>query len=264
MDPALREEYLELLGLAVKPTVSAKPAAKPVAAAKPASTDGAAPEGQPTPMPDKPKRRRLTEQPEPAVKPEMPASDSEISTLDWDALAARVAACTACGLHQRRTQTVFGVGAQDAPLMLVGEGPGEQEDLLGEPFVGAAGQLLDNMLRAIGRSRAQDVYIANVVKCRPPGNRKPQEDEAAACGDYLDRQIALVGPKLLVALGGAAAARLLGQDTPVGKLRGQIHDYRGTPVIVTYHPAYYLRKPADKRKGWDDLKRIRALLAQGG
>ena len=264
MDPALREEYLELLGLSIKPAVAAKPAAKVAAAPEPVSDKTHAAQAQPVHMPDKSRRRRLTEEAQQSAIPDVPATDTAVATLDWDALAARVAACTACGLHQRRTQTVFGVGAQAAPLMLVGEGPGEQEDLLGEPFVGAAGQLLDNMLSAIGRSRAQDTYIANVVKCRPPGNRKPQDDEAAACGDYLDRQIALVEPKLLVALGGAAATRLLGQDTPVGKLRGQIHDYRGMPVIVTYHPAYYLRKPADKRKGWDDLKRIRALLAQGG
>lgn len=260
MDPALREEYLELLGLGIKPAVSAKPAAKAAAVPEPVADEKRAAEALPPQASEPPRRRRLTEQAPPPATPDAPAPDTAVSSLDWDALAARVAACTACGLHQRRTQTVFGVGARTAPLMLVGEGPGEQEDLLGEPFVGAAGQLLDNMLRAIGRSRADDTYIANVVKCRPPGNRKPQDSEAAACGDYLDRQIALVGPKLLVALGGAAAARLLSQDTPVGKLRGQIHDYRGTPVIVTYHPAYYLRKPADKRKGWEDLKRIRALL----
>ena len=260
MDPALREEYLELLGLDIKPTVIAKPAAKLAAAPQSTRSAADAPIVDPQPIPDKPRRRKLVEESPPPTAAEPPAQATDIATLDWDALAARVASCTTCRLHQRRTQTVFGVGAQNAPLMLIGEGPGEQEDLLGEPFVGAAGQLLDNMLKAIGRSRAQDTYIANVVKCRPPGNRKPQDDEAAACGGYLDRQIALVGPKLLVALGGAAAARLLGQDTPVGKLRGQIHDYRGTPVIVTYHPAYYLRKPADKRKGWDDLKRIRALL----
>lgn len=264
MEAAQRDEYLELLGLEVCPAAPAKPTTK-AAAVVPArpSQPAAAPLASPAPEPTKPARRKLTaEEPAPAAAPAPKLADADIATLDWQALAAKVAACTACGLHQRRTQTVFGVGAQSGSLMLVGEGPGEQEDLLGEPFVGAAGQLLDNMLAAIGRSRSADTYIANVVKCRPPGNRKPQEDEAAACSAYLDRQIALVGPKLLVALGGAAAARLLGQDTPVGKLRGQIHDYQGTPVIVTYHPAYYLRKPADKRKGWDDLKRIRALLAE--
>ena len=258
MDSELREEYLELLGLEIKPSVPVKSAAK--SADSPArKPDARLAEQQPQPPPGP----KLVVDAPPEREPETPAKPTDIATLDWDALATKVADCTACRLHQRRTQTVFGVGAQSAPLMLVGEGPGEQEDLLGEPFVGAAGQLLDNMLTAIGRSRAQDTYIANVVKCRPPGNRKPQEDEAAACGEYLDRQIALVGPKLLVALGGAAAARLLGQDTPVGKLRGQIHDYNGTPVIVTYHPAYYLRKPSEKHKGWDDLKRIRALLAAG-
>lgn len=181
---------------------------------------------------------------------------------DWEALAAQVAACTACPLHETRTQTVFGVGQRQADLMLVGEGPGEQEDLRGEPFVGAAGQLLDQMLAAIGQSRASTVYIANVVKCRPPGNRKPHAAEAAACRDYLEAQIELVRPRLIVALGQVAAAGLLGEDAPVGRMRqgSHVHPASQTPVIVTYHPAYYLRQPLEKRKGWEDLKRIRALL----
>ena len=181
---------------------------------------------------------------------------------DWEGLAAQVASCTACALHETRTQAVFGVGQRQAELMLVGEGPGEQEDLRGEPFVGAAGQLLDQMLAAIGQSRKSTVYIANVVKCRPPGNRKPHAAEAGACRDFLEAQIRLVQPKLIVALGQVAAAGLLGEDAPVGRMRqgAHMHAATQTPVIVTYPPAYYLRQPLEKRKGWEDLKRIRAQL----
>lgn len=257
MDPALRDEYLELMGLyAWARRVPGEAGAAQDALSGPSVKTGSE-------SPSAPARRADTavDKPSPAAGEPSPAQ-SPIATLDWDALSQRVAQCTACRLHERRTQTVFGVGARNAPVMFIGEGPGEQEDLQGEAFVGAAGQLLDNMLAAIGRSRQADVYIANVVKCRPPGNRKPSADEADACGDYLDRQIELVAPKLLVALGGVAATRLLGQESPVGKLRGQIHDYRGRPLVVTYHPAYYLRSPSEKRKGWDDLKRIRALLEQ--
>lgn len=171
-------------------------------------------------------------------------------------LASEVAACTACGLCEGRTQTVFGVGDPRAEWMIVGEGPGEKEDLKGEPFVGPAGQLLDNMLRAVGRARGDRVYIANIVKCRPPNNRNPRPEEAAECFPYLKRQIELIRPRLIIAAGGVAAQNLLGTDAPVGRMRGrayQLPEY-GIPVIVTYHPAYLLRSPQQKRLAWEDLQ----------
>ena len=182
---------------------------------------------------------------------------------DWPALAEQVRTCERCSLCQTRTQAVFGVGATNAPLMIVGEGPGADEDRQGEPFVGAAGKLLDQMLGAIGRSRQSDVYIANVVKCRPPGNRDPLETEADACRPYLAKQIELLQPRLIVALGRVAAQRLLGTTEPLARLRGQAHEYAptGTPVRVTYHPAYLLRSPREKAKSWADLKQVRQHLA---
>lgn len=184
------------------------------------------------------------------------------AALDWDGLRAAVASCRNCRLCETRTNTVFGVGPIGAPLMVVGEGPGADEDAKGEPFVGRAGRLLDEMLRAIGRSRQADTFIANVVKCRPPGNREPAEDEAEACRPYLERQLQLVQPKLIVALGRTAAQRLLATDTPIGKMRGQTYQWgpERTPLMVTYHPAYLLRNPADKAKSWEDLKRIHRFL----
>ena len=158
---------------------------------------------------------------------------------------------------------MFGVGPRGAPLMVVGEGPGADEDARGEPFVGRAGKLLDEMLRAIGRSRERDTFIANVVKCRPPGNREPAEDEAEHCRPFLEQQLRLVRPKLIVALGRVAAQRLLATDTPIGKMRGQSYTWGpdATPLMVTYHPAYLLRNPGDKAKSWEDLKRIHRFLA---
>ena len=186
-----------------------------------------------------------------------PRPASAVATLDWPALRDTVAGCQACGLCQGRTQTVFGVGDEQADWMVVGEAPGENEDLQGEPFVGAAGQLLDNMLKAVGRSRtgqgAQGAYIANVLKCRPPANRNPQPDEVAQCEPYLARQVALVKPKVIVAMGRFAVQALLKTNEPIGRLRGQVHHYEGVPVIVTYHPAYLLRTPTDKGKAWADL-----------
>lgn len=180
-----------------------------------------------------------------------------IDTLDWPALQAAVAGCQACGLCRSRQNTVFGVGDVQADWMIVGEAPGENEDLQGEPFVGLAGQLLDNMLRAVGRSRggqgAQGAYIANVLKCRPPANRNPQPAEVAQCEPYLARQVALVKPKIIVAMGRFAVQSLLKTEEPIGRLRGRVHHYEGVPVIVTYHPAYLLRTPADKAKAWADL-----------
>lgn len=185
----------------------------------------------------------------------------ELHACGWDELAARVAACTACPLHQGRTQTVFGVGDRAARWMVIGEAPGEQEDLQGEPFVGRAGLLLNEMLRAVGLQREQ-VYIANILKCRPPKNRDPQADEAAACEGYLKRQLALVRPDIILAVGRIAAQNLLKTATPIGKLRGVVHDYLGIPLVVTYHPAYLLRSPLEKRRAWDDLKRARAVYRQ--
>ncbi|KVH62048.1 DNA polymerase [Burkholderia sp. MSMB1072] len=176
-----------------------------------------------------------------------------VAALDWDALAARVADCTLCRLCEKRTNTVFGVGDREADWMLIGEAPGENEDKQGEPFVGQAGKLLDNMLQALSLKRGDNVYIANVIKCRPPGNRNPEPDEVASCEPYLQRQVALVKPKLIVALGRFAAQTLLKTDASIASLRGRVHAYEGVPVIVTYHPAYLLRSLQDKSKAWADL-----------
>ena len=181
--------------------------------------------------------------------------------LDWPALREAVASCTACPLAQSRTQTVFGTGHPQAHWMIVGEAPGEAEDLSGEPFVGRSGQLLDNMLRAIGLGRdggdapdaATQVFIANTLKCRPPGNRNPQPEELARCEGFLIRQIELVRPKIILAMGSFAVQSLLRSSAPIGQLRGRVHSYQGVPLIVTYHPAYLLRQPTEKAKAWDDL-----------
>ncbi|MFB9127831.1 uracil-DNA glycosylase [Paraburkholderia dipogonis] len=183
---------------------------------------------------------------------EAPAAPA-IHTLDWDALSERVAACQLCRLCEKRTNTVFGVGDRGADWMLIGEAPGENEDRLGEPFVGQAGKLLDNMLRSLTLARDTNVYIANVIKCRPPGNRNPEPDEVARCEPYLQRQVALVKPKLIVALGRFAAQSLLKTEASISSLRGRVHEYEGVPVIVTYHPAYLLRSLPDKAKAWADL-----------
>ncbi|MCP3709356.1 uracil-DNA glycosylase [Paraburkholderia sp. CNPSo 3274] len=181
------------------------------------------------------------------------APRNDVATLDWDALAECVASCTRCRLCEKRTNTVFGVGDREADWMLIGEAPGENEDRQGEPFVGQAGKLLDNMLRALSLARGENVYIANVIKCRPPGNRNPEPDEVARCEPYLQRQVALVKPKIIVALGRFAAQSLLKTDDSIASLRGRVHEYEGVPVIVTYHPAYLLRSLHDKAKAWTDL-----------
>ncbi|MDD5384761.1 MAG: uracil-DNA glycosylase [Gallionella sp.] len=173
--------------------------------------------------------------------------------LNWPELKQRVRDCTACKLRAGCTQTVFGVGDEQAEWLFVGEGPGADEDTQGEPFVGQAGKLLDNMLLAIKLKRGKNVYIANIVKCRPPNNRTPQADEIATCLPYLQRQIELIKPKLIVALGKTAATALLGRDAVLGSLRGTLHDYCGIPLVVTYHPAYLLRSPLEKAKAWQDL-----------
>ncbi len=181
--------------------------------------------------------------------------DGGIARLDWDELQARVLSCTACDLHKSRTQAVFGVGNRNADWMIVGEAPGAEEDRRGEPFVGRAGQLLDSMLHAIGLDRRQ-VYIANVLKCRPPNNRDPRPEEVEQCEPWLQRQVALVQPRLILAVGRVAAQNLLKTNAPLSRLRGHRHSYgeANTPLVVTYHPAYLLRSPLEKRKAWQDLK----------
>jgi DNA polymerase len=176
-----------------------------------------------------------------------------IAQLPWDDFAADIAACTACGLCKTRTKVVPGVGDVRARWLFVGEGPGAEEDRQGEPFVGQAGRLLDQMLAALGMKRGDDVYIANVLKCRPPNNRAPTPQEADACRPYLERQIALIQPKIIVALGKSAAMLLLNTDASIASLRGRVHRYRDVPLVVTYHPAYLLRNPVDKAKSWEDL-----------
>ena len=182
----------------------------------------------------------------------------------WQALRAEVLACKRCSLHSTRTQGVFGVGPQRCDWLVIGEAPGAEEDRRGEPFVGAAGQLLDAMLRAIGLDRRNNVYIANILKSRPPGNRDPRPEEVAACLPYLERQIALLQPRIILAVGRIAAQNLLATDVPLGRLRGRVHHLgeRSTPLVVTYHPAYLLRTPGDKRKAWEDLKFARTLYQQ--
>jgi DNA polymerase len=188
-----------------------------------------------------------------AVTPVGAADERDTGGLGWPELKSRVGSCTACRLRAGCTQTVFGVGDEKAGWLFVGEGPGADEDARGEPFVGQAGKLLDNMLAAIRLKRGKDVYIANIVKCRPPGNRAPEADEIAQCLPYLQRQIGLIRPKLIVALGKTAATALLGRNASLASLRGRLHDYRGIPLVVTYHPAYLLRAPLDKAKAWEDL-----------
>jgi uracil-DNA glycosylase len=184
----------------------------------------------------------------------------EIRQMDWKQLKAEVANCTICPLHQTRTQTVFGVGDEHADWLYVGEGPGAREDARGEPFVGQAGKLLDNMLAAIGLDRGHQVYITNIVKCRPPNNRNPNNNETQQCAPYLARQVTLIKPKLIIALGKVAAQNLIGRDDSISSLRGVLHEYCGIPVIVTYHPAYLLRALPEKAKVWEDLCFAKATM----
>ena len=224
VDPARRARYLEALGIDLwVPRIAAVPSAPPVPA----------------------------------------APSTAVATLDWDALAACVRDCTRCGLHRERTQTVFGVGDRAAHWMVVGEAPGAEEDRQGEPFVGAAGQLLNAMLAAIDLPR-ESVFIANILKCRPPDNRDPHPEEVVECLPYLHRQVALLQPRIILAFGRVAAQNLLGVDTPLGRLRGAVHHFGAlnTPVVVTYHPAYLLRSPGEKRKAWEDLKFARRVYAE--
>lgn len=189
-----------------------------------------------------------------------PAVDS-VAGLDWEALGHRVAQCQACTLHQTRSNTVFGVGTQTADLLVIGEAPGAEEDRQGEPFVGRAGQLLNAMLLAIGCRREQ-VYIANILKCRPPDNRDPRPEEVIQCEPFLRRQVALVQPKVILAVGRVAAQNLLKTDEAVGRMRGRDYRFDDIPLVVTYHPAYLLRSPDQKAKAWQDLQRALVLLRQ--
>jgi uracil-DNA glycosylase len=193
-----------------------------------------------------------------AAQPDSAAAGLDVSAMGWSELRGAVAACRACGLCETRTQTVFGVGHPRAHWMIVGEAPGENEDRQGEPFVGAAGQLLDAMLAALGLTRHEappqrQVFIANTLKCRPPHNRNPELEELRRCEPFLVRQIELVQPRLILAMGRFAVQALLRSDEPVGRLRGRVHRYQGVPLVVTYHPAYLLRNPADKARAWEDL-----------
>ena len=231
--------------------------AAPVSAAAPVAVS--VPARVPMPAPPPPAR-------EPAV-----AGSGALATLGWPELRATVAACRACSLCEGRTQTVFGVGHEQAQWMVVGEAPGESEDLQGEPFVGAAGQLLDRMLAALGLTRStegpappsQRVYIANTLKCRPPRNRNPAPEEMAQCEPFLVRQIELLKPRIILAMGRFAVQALLRSDAPVGKLRGRVHRYQGVPLIVTYHPAYLLRSLPEKARAWEDLCLAASVAEQG-
>ena len=201
------------------------------------------------------------------VARQAPAS-APVDALEWPDLAAGVAACKACPLCQQRKQAVLGVGDLNPDWLFVGEGPGAEEDVKGEPFVGQAGKLLDNMLAALGIARGSKVYIGNAVKCRPPGNRTPEAAEMAACRPWLERQIALLKPKVIVLLGKAAVHSVLHDDSSLASLRGRRYEYQGIPVVVTYHPAYLLRNLPEKAKAWEDLlfarRCLRERLAGGG
>lgn len=267
MDSARRRQYLKALGIETFVRRSlADEVAEPVAvevieaprAAPPRVADRVV-----EPAPRDFSRPRAVLPPQPVASPMIASTPAVDVPEDWAGLREMVRDCPRCKLCATRTQTVFGVGVENAPLMVVGEGPGADEDRQGEPFVGRAGQLLDQMLKAIGRSRADNTYIANVVKCRPPGNRDPEADEVEACRPYLDRQIELIKPRLIVGLGRVAAQRLLQTSEPLSKLRGPLHEYgpTKTPVFITYHPAYLLRSPREKAKSWQDLKRIHQLLS---
>lgn len=244
---------------------------EPVPSEVTAPVPAQAPVASPSPAPVR--MSRPVAAPAEANSPSAPrplaARPSGVAAMDWPALREAVAGCEACGLCRSRRNTVFGVGHAQAQWMIIGEAPGEQEDRQGEPFVGKAGQLLDNMLRAVGLTRAeagpeQQVYIANVLKCRPPMNRNPEPQEVAQCEPFLKRQVELVAPKLILAMGRFAVQSILQTGEPIGRLRGRVHAYHGVPVVVTYHPAYLLRNPADKARSWDDLCLAREVLRGGG
>ena len=224
----------------------------------PADVTGAAPRTM------KPAAPGTEAQVEPMVRPGPGSKDGDlrdaaIAQMEWPALKAAVTGCSACSLCKGRTNTVFGVGDESAGWMIIGEAPGAEEDACGEPFVGQAGQLLDAMLGALDMNRRQNVYIANLLKCRPPGNRNPAPEEVARCAPHLLRQVALVKPGLIVSMGRFASQALLGTEASIASLRGRLHSFAGTPVVVTYHPAYLLRTPTDKARAWEDLLFARAI-----
>ncbi|MFW5910301.1 MAG: uracil-DNA glycosylase [Thiohalospira sp.] len=269
MEEGRRRAWLEALGIPRwerRPDGPAPVLAPPdpvaEAAAPPVET-GKAAEGPP--MARAPVEATADPEPEEVVDGGPVAGPVPVERLGWDDLAARVAGCTACPLHEGRTRTVFGVGDRAADWLVVGEAPGAEEDRRGEPFVGRAGELLDAMLAALGLARGDGVYIANILKCRPPRNRDPQPAEVAACSPYLRRQIELIDPGVILAVGRIAASNLLGREARLGELRGRVHHHpeTGTPVVVTYHPAYLLRNPADKARAWADLRLARRTLAEG-
>jgi len=208
-------------------------------------------------------RRRHAVVPPPPASQDGESRSARIASLAWVDFAADVDACTACGLCRSRNKSVPGVGDTSAEWLFVGEAPGAEEDARGEPFVGQAGRLLDNMLAALGIARGRNVYIANVLKCRPPNNRAPEPAESDACRPYLERQVELIRPKLIVALGKSAASLLLNTDATIASLRGRLHQYQGVPLVVTYHPAYLLRNLPDKAKAWEDMLLARRTVAPG-
>lgn len=258
------ETVTESAAAPVLPVAAAgAPVAPPAVPQRPVAATPAAPArapiGRPPPMADKPA----------PIEAPLGARPAGVDTMDWAALRTTVASCQACSLGASRKQAVFGVGHEQADWMIVGEAPGEQEDREGEPFVGRAGQLLDRMLHAIDLTRGEDaparqVFIANVLKCRPPANRNPQPQEVSQCEPYLLRQMALVQPKVVLAMGRFAVQSLLKTSEPIGKLRGRVHTVQGVPVVVTYHPAYLLRNPADKALAWADLCLAREVRAEAG
>jgi len=220
-------------------------------------------EGPAVVMPDAPTIETPARALAPAATPVLVPRAPLPANIDWDPLRAAVASCTACDLCKTRTQTVFGVGNVRAEWLVIGEAPGAEEDRQGEPFVGRAGQLLNSMLLAIGLPR-ETVFIANILKCRPPGNRDPKPEEVARCLPFLSAQIALLKPKIMLAVGRIAAQNLLATDAPLARLRGKLHTFgeANTPLVITYHPAYLLRTPGDKRKAWEDLKFARSTYAR--
>ena len=276
---------LQAMGLRLwlPPAVAAAglPTSAPASGAAAASPAAPSPAAATAPRPAAPATPAAVP-PRPAVSLAS-AATATAATMDWPSLRSAVADCHACGLCDSRRQTVFGVGHLRAHCMVVGEAPGEHEDACGEPFVGESGQLLDRMLRALGLSRkpsaapgrpdqtpadapldnpAHQVYIANTLKCRPPRNRNPSPQELATCQPFLQRQVALVQPRVILAMGRFAVQSLLGSDEPIGRLRGRLHSWHGVPLVVTYHPAYLLRQPADKAKAWDDLCLAASVLDQ--
>jgi len=241
---ARRERYLEEMGLAPVWKLRREPAIH--------EAEPRAPE---------PEARMQEQALAPATSGLLDDRTARILRMEWPELKSAVAGCQACSLSKTRKNTVFGVGDERADWLLVGEAPGAEEDARGEPFVGQAGRLLDNMLAAIDLKRGENVYICNVLKCRPPGNRNPEPFEVAQCGPHLLRQLALIKPKLILAMGRFAVQSLLETDASIASLRGKLHRYQGVPLVVTYHPAYLLRNLPDKAKAWEDLCFARRTIA---